>query len=55
MEKCAWGGLSAVAMAFCPNDPVSPNLNPSRIFIEMDSLIPKIHVTRGALSVAQVP
>lgn len=55
VEKYARSGLGAVAVAFCPNDPVCPNPNPSRIFIEIDNLIPKIHVTRRALRIAQVP
>lgn len=53
MEKYAWSGLRVVATALCPNDPVCSNVNPSRIFIEIDNLIPKVHVNCRVLGIAQ--
>lgn len=53
MEKYAQSGLGVVATAFCPSDPVCSNVNPSRIFIEIDHLIPKAHVNCRVPGIAQ--
>lgn len=53
MEKYAWSGLGVVATEFCPNDVVCSNVNPSKIFIDTDNLIPKVHVHCRVPGIAQ--